>query len=923
MPKVPLTQAAYAARSVIAEAQRCINLYGEKNPEDAQFPYTYYQTPGLTQVGSYTIGGQTFQGSPGVGAGQGGFLWKGVLYLCIGGNLYSVDRSWHFTLIGAVGGGNSVSMAATNNTLMIVNGASGFIYSPTGLLTAVSATGAAITTTGDIAKNSPLITGVASTASLSKGITITGPGITTGSTVQSFTSNTITMSLNATASTSGATLSFGSFNSLTVFAGWVKVADKLLVTLDNGSSQTVTVTSSAGGVLGITPALTDTAAEFNVVQDLNVFFGQLTDAAFLGGSRVDQVDGYFVLTKPNSNEWYISLFELPVFDPLDFASKLTYEDNTSTLICMHGEIWLFGDSKSSEIWYNTGAQDFTFGILPGTIIEHGCAAPSSVAKVDLSVFWLGNDLESGLPIVFQGNAYQAKRISTHAIENTIQSYGVFSDAIGMTYQVEGHYFYVLTFPSGDATWVYDLTCGLWHQWAWSDVNGLFHRHRANFIVTAYGKTIVGDWENGQIYLLATGTWTDNGLPIVRVRGWQHLVQDNKRVSYSQFIADLEVGNLSPANEFLMEPNYPNNLGPSPPPPPPPPVVTEPYLLAFNTILGPDGQPTLHTGWSTIIGVVNDSVNDPDFGTHQTSLIALLEPGVILNDQTVKVIDSFPNSSANILVVDGLTGYEWVVANSSATGDSYGGIFIPPKPTPDPLPYPDGTLTNFVGVQGAPNSVLVVCIVTTPGGSLNGVVDVLFQAHTDSTHLNWNRRSIGFLTAPNWVMEVWWAVNETGFSPNLAFQVSGLVADLNVMAVSLVGGKLGNPFNTNSSLPSLDIQEEEQSDGTLTPISTSPASPPPPPPPPPFPPPPPGPPIQFQAPTLQSNALGVSLVYSDTKGRTWGLPIIQSLGVYGDFANNAQWRRLGMARDRVFEISWALNCEVALNGAFVEFEVAET
>lgn len=47
MPKVPLTEGAYTTRSVIAEAQRCVNLYGEKNPEDSSFPFTYYPTPGL------------------------------------------------------------------------------------------------------------------------------------------------------------------------------------------------------------------------------------------------------------------------------------------------------------------------------------------------------------------------------------------------------------------------------------------------------------------------------------------------------------------------------------------------------------------------------------------------------------------------------------------------------------------------------------------------------------------------------------------------------------------------------------------------------------------------------------------------------------------------------------------------------------
>lgn len=48
--KVNLTTGAYTSRSLIASAQRCVNLYPEKNPEDAPFPFTYYPTPGLVKI---------------------------------------------------------------------------------------------------------------------------------------------------------------------------------------------------------------------------------------------------------------------------------------------------------------------------------------------------------------------------------------------------------------------------------------------------------------------------------------------------------------------------------------------------------------------------------------------------------------------------------------------------------------------------------------------------------------------------------------------------------------------------------------------------------------------------------------------------------------------------------------------------------
>jgi hypothetical protein len=52
--KLALHQGAYQARSPIANAQVCINLYPEPNPQDAPFPVTHYPGPGLTLLVDYT-----------------------------------------------------------------------------------------------------------------------------------------------------------------------------------------------------------------------------------------------------------------------------------------------------------------------------------------------------------------------------------------------------------------------------------------------------------------------------------------------------------------------------------------------------------------------------------------------------------------------------------------------------------------------------------------------------------------------------------------------------------------------------------------------------------------------------------------------------------------------------------------------------
>ena len=48
--KAALTVGSYQSRSVIASAQRCVNLYLEANPQGSVFPFTHYPTPGLTAL---------------------------------------------------------------------------------------------------------------------------------------------------------------------------------------------------------------------------------------------------------------------------------------------------------------------------------------------------------------------------------------------------------------------------------------------------------------------------------------------------------------------------------------------------------------------------------------------------------------------------------------------------------------------------------------------------------------------------------------------------------------------------------------------------------------------------------------------------------------------------------------------------------
>lgn len=271
-------------------------------------------------------------------------------------------------------------------------------------------------------------------------------------------------------------------------------------------------------------------------------FGQITDPDFPGALTVSYLDGYFVFIEPDSQRvWVTALYDPLTIDPLDFASAEGDPDGLVSSIVDHSEVWLFG-TNSIEVWYNSGNTDFPLQRIQGAFNELGCAATFSVAKLDNGLFWLGQDAR-GQGIVYRANGYTGQRISTHAVEWQIQQYGNISDAVAYTYQQDGHSFYVLNFPSANATWVYDVATQAWHERAgW--INGQFTCHRG-ICQTFFNSTItVGDYQNGNLYTYDLEVYADHDRVQKWLRSWRALPtgQNNlKRTAQHSLQLDCESG----------------------------------------------------------------------------------------------------------------------------------------------------------------------------------------------------------------------------------------------------------------------------------------------------------------------------------------------------------------------------------------------
>jgi hypothetical protein len=305
------------------------------------------------------------------------------------------------------------------------------------------------------------------------------------------------------------------------------------------SAGTTPVFMASNGVGGNTIMLVTGATGYFI--NLTTFaVTQIVDPDFFGADRVDFINGYFVFNKPGTQQFQVTTLYGTGIDPLDFASAEGSPDLLVSQIVDHEEYWAFGET-STQVFSDEGGTGFPLTAIQGSFIEQGCAAKNSVAKMDNSLFWLTSD-ERGQGTVVQTNGYVPTRVSDHALEFAIQAMPYIADAVAYTYQQEGHYFYVLTFPTGRQTWAYDTTTKEWCQRAWRDpATGARKQDRAIFHFAFAGENVVGDWQNGKLYALDLDYYTDDGDLIEAVRQSPHQSNGMNWTRFWWFWLDAQMG----------------------------------------------------------------------------------------------------------------------------------------------------------------------------------------------------------------------------------------------------------------------------------------------------------------------------------------------------------------------------------------------
>jgi len=541
MPDFAFVGSAYEAPSIYQDAQECINFFPEVDPTKQpgeRGVIALYPTPGLT-VKAVLPNQQEVRGLHSVSGGE-------QLIAVCGPYVYALTANLVPSVIGLLNSSTGIVRITDNGVnVYIVDGAyryTWYISSPATAVFTGSTSGTTLTVTsvssGTIAVGQSLY-GVGVLAET----VITGLGSGTGGagtytinrsqTVTSRSLNSANVGAVVTATIAGTVMTVSAVTSGSLHVGQtVQGAGVTLGTIitalgtGTGGTGTYTLSTSSTVAVGVT------------MYGLNFSVLPSTDGAFSGANTVDVIDNYIVYNNPTTQQWGSTDLLSPISPNTSYSLKDGAPDDLVALIVDHREVYLMGEI-SSEVWTDVGAVPFPFQRIPGTSTQHGIAAPFSVARLGNSFAYVSRN-NRGQAQIMQMQGYIPQRISTHAVENSLANQYV-GDAISWTYQLEGHEVFVVTFPSLQLTWAYDITTQMWHKWLYTTDKNVYQRHRGNCCATFQGLVIVGDYENGKLYELDKKNYTDDGQNVRRLRRAPHLVTEFQRQYFDELQIQFQPG----------------------------------------------------------------------------------------------------------------------------------------------------------------------------------------------------------------------------------------------------------------------------------------------------------------------------------------------------------------------------------------------
>lgn len=276
---------------------------------------------------------------------------------------------------------------------------------------------------------------------------------------------------------------------------------------------------------------------YNATTDV---FAQITDADFVANGDpqyVAFVDGYFVLTTDEKKFIISALNDGLAYNALDFGTAESDPDPVRAPIVFNNQLFICG-TTTIEAFQNIGGADFPF-VRTGLFLNKGVYSPLTLIPTQTSYMFIGGGVNES-PAVWALSGNTPEKISTSAVDRILGQLteSQLLNVYAWSYAQKGAYFVGFALPS--TTLVFDISSGRWHERR-SFSEGELIGYRVSGIVTAYGRVICSDTQDGRVGELDPDHFWEYDQPIIRTFTTQPFQNNMQSIFFPSMELTVESG----------------------------------------------------------------------------------------------------------------------------------------------------------------------------------------------------------------------------------------------------------------------------------------------------------------------------------------------------------------------------------------------
>lgn len=243
-------------------------------------------------------------------------------------------------------------------------------------------------------------------------------------------------------------------------------------------------------------------------------------------SSVAVLYNIWVYTVVGSNQFFFSAVGNPgVINAANFSAAQVSPTPTVEVAALAEELYFF-KTDTVEIWDFTDSLTAPFAESPGRTYSRGCAAQGSVSLLDNSLFWIGDDFS----VYRTGTVPQRLTPTTSYVEDRLKAEANAGDialVTAMSFNIEGHAFYVVNLPMLNESYAYDAQSKFWFQWGTQQPLQAEPGVWLPQTCSGQGDQVyLGSSVDGRVWLADETNHTDDGIPMRCVVGAARWIEEN-------------------------------------------------------------------------------------------------------------------------------------------------------------------------------------------------------------------------------------------------------------------------------------------------------------------------------------------------------------------------------------------------------------